>query len=45
MQKSVVFSYVNNELSEREIKNNPTYNHIKKNKIHRNKSKEVKILY
>ena len=45
MQKSVVFPFANNELSEREIKNNPTYSHVKKNKIQRNKSKEVKILY
>ena len=42
MQKSFVFPYANNKLSEREIKNNPTYNHVKKNKIHRDKSKEVK---
>ena len=39
IEKSVVFLYTKNELSEREIKkNNPIYNCIKKKKIPRNKS-------
>ena len=33
IQKSVEFSYTNGELSEREIKNENIYNHIKNNKI------------
>ena len=38
VQKSVVFLYTDNKLSEREIKkNNPIYSHFKKNKIPRNK--------
>ena len=34
IQKSVLFLYINNKLSVKEIKkNNPIYNNIKKNKI------------
>ena len=37
-QKSIAFLYTNNERSEREIRETiPFYNHIKKNKIPRNK--------
>ena len=39
--KSVAFLYTNNELSEREMKeNNPIYNWIENNKIPRNKFKQ-----
>ena len=37
MQKSVVFLYTNNKLSEKEVFKNPVYNRIKNNKILRNK--------
>ena len=37
MQKSVAFLYIKNEISAREIKENPIYHCIKKNKIPRNK--------
>ena len=38
IQKSIAFLHTNNEISEREIKeNNLIYHHIKKNKIPRNK--------
>ena len=40
IQKSVAFLYANNELTKREIKNNPIYNCFKKNKIPRNKSNQ-----
>ena len=47
-QKLVVFLNTNNEVAEREIKKkkqNTIYNCTKKNKIPRNKLKEVKNLY
>ena len=47
IQKCIAFLYTNNKLSEREIRNNPIYNCIKKNKIPRNKSNQgsMKDLY
>ena len=39
-QKSVVLLYTNNELSKEEIKKNPTYDSIKKNKVLRNELKQ-----
>ena len=46
IQKSVVFLYTNNELSEKNKENNPIYDSIKNNKILRiNLTKEIKGLY
>ena len=39
-QKSIVFPYINIELSEREINKNSIYNCNQKNKIPRNKSNQ-----
>ena len=45
-KKQLHFGYSNNELSEKEIReNNSTYNSTKNNKILRNNFKEVKYLY
>ena len=38
IEQSVAFLYTNNKLSERNQVNNPIYDHIKNNNIHRNKS-------
>ena len=46
IQKILCVLYTNNNISEREIKKNPIYNYIKKNKILRkNVTKEVKDLH
>ena len=46
IQKIFRVLYTNNNISEREIKKNPIYNYIKKNKILRkNVTKEVKDLH
>ena len=46
IQKIFCVLYTNNNISEREIKKNPIYNYIKKNKILRkNVTKEVKDLH
>ena len=44
-QKSTAFLYINNERSEREIRKDPIYHCIKKNKMSRNEPKEAKDLY
>lgn len=46
IQKAIVFLYASSEQSEREIKKNPIYSSIEKNKIIRKKLiKEIQNLY